>query len=361
MYHLKKRDLSRYFIIIFLLAICLLVGKLAYSNLEIHNSSLDNENDNIYNKLNTADYWINEPRIIIDGNWSETKQTYDWCDGEGTWEEPYIIENVTINGNNQTFCILINNSLTESFIIRNCTFFNSSINYAGIELINTNNGTFTLNNISLNNGIGIRFSNSDNNIFTSNFIQNNTNGIIFGDLSINNTVITNIITDNSVGVNLTSTSCNGTLLYNNTFSNNGLNANDDGILNKWDNGTLGNYWDDYTGEDINDDGIGDSPYSISGTAGNQDNYPIWDDGEHVNPELTVHLPYNNTYWSNAPLINVSAEDENLQYIWYNVTGNPTLEFLENNVAEVLNGSLWDSLSEGQFQVSIFANDTNGTS
>ncbi len=359
MYHLKKRDLSRYFIIIFFLAICLLVGKLSYSNLSIQNDSNKSNNNNPFNELKTADSWINEPRIIIDGNWSETKQTYDWCDGEGTWEEPYIIENVTINANNSEFCILINNSLTEPFIIRNCKFLNSSIDYGAIELINTNNGTILLNNISLNNGIGIRLSNSENNSITNNYIQNNTNAIILGEFCSNNTVFTNKITDNTVGINLTSSSCNGTLVYNNTFSNNGLSANDDGNNNKWDNGTLGNYWDDYTGADLNDDGIGDSPYGVSGTAGSQDNYPIWDDGENVSPELTIHLPYNNTYWSSAPLINVSAVDDNLEYIWYNVTGTPTIEFLEHNVAEVLNDILWDSLSEGEFQVSFFANDTNG--
>ena len=139
MYHLKKRDLSRYFIIIFFLAICLLVGKLAYSNLGIQNRSFNSNVNNPFNELKTADSWINEPRIIIDGNWSETKQAYDWCDGEGTWEEPYIIENVTINANNSKYCILINNSLTEPFIIRYCTFLNSSVNYGAIELINTNN------------------------------------------------------------------------------------------------------------------------------------------------------------------------------------------------------------------------------
>jgi nitrous oxidase accessory protein NosD len=32
--------------------------------------------------------------------------------------------------------------------------------------------------------------------------------------------------------------------------------------NIWDNGEEGNYWDDYSGSDINGDGIGDTPYTI---------------------------------------------------------------------------------------------------
>lgn len=45
--------------------------------------------------------------------------------------------------------------------------------------------------------------------------------------------------------------------------------------NIWDDGYPfgGNYWDDYNGADINDDGIGDIPYNISGGE-NLDLYPF---------------------------------------------------------------------------------------
>ena len=31
-------------------------------------------------------------------NWSYTASHYDWCSGSGSWADPYVIENITING-----------------------------------------------------------------------------------------------------------------------------------------------------------------------------------------------------------------------------------------------------------------------
>ncbi len=60
---------------------------------------------------------------------------------------------------------------------------------------------------------------------------------------------------------------------NNTFTRN----NFEGICgftgdNFLDDGSVGNYWSSYKGNDTNHDGIGDTPYSVLGNQ--QDNYPI---------------------------------------------------------------------------------------
>lgn len=59
--------------------------------------------------------------------------------------------------------------------------------------------------------------------------------------------------------------------YNNTiYRNNFLQSRDalvknyENSANFWDNGFEGNYWIDYGGQDVNQDGIGDTPYSIMG-------------------------------------------------------------------------------------------------
>jgi hypothetical protein len=67
---------------------------------------------------------------------------------------------------------------------------------------------------------------------------------------------------------------NNKVYHNNFFNNIQYNAKDYG-MNVWDNGysSGGNYWDDYTGNDGNNDDIGDTAYDIIGGS-NQDIYPF---------------------------------------------------------------------------------------
>lgn len=45
-------------------------------------------------------------------------------------------------------------------------------------------------------------------------------------------------------------------------------------MNSWDNGEEGNYWSDYTGEDLDGNEIGDTPYLIPDKGKATDNYPL---------------------------------------------------------------------------------------
>lgn len=55
-----------------------------------------------------------------------------------------------------------------------------------------------------------------------------------------------------------------------------INAENYGINNRWYDESIGNYWSDYLGQDLNNDGIGDIPYTNIYGSG-IDLYPIWND------------------------------------------------------------------------------------
>jgi len=112
-------------------------------------------------------------------NWSITAATYEWCSGLGTFNSPYIIENVTIDGEGTSNCISILNS-NVYFVINNCTLINSggTSHSAGIKLENVNNGTI-IKNDCLFNEYGIYLDSSNNNTLSENIANYNTVSGIF--------------------------------------------------------------------------------------------------------------------------------------------------------------------------------------
>jgi len=126
---------------------------------------------------------------------------------------------------------------------------------------------------SANNG-GLYLSSASNNTITNNVIFGNQDHGIFLHGTSNNLIIDNVIENNSVGIYCTWWKNQLNQIFHNNFIGNDINAIDETMNNSWDNGKEGNYWDDYNGSDTNDDGIGDTPYNISGSGENQDCYPL---------------------------------------------------------------------------------------
>ena len=190
------------------------------------------------------------------------------------------------------------NSANNLILDNNCSHNNEGI------VVRTPNNTISGNYIEYNSEVGIllfsadAYNNTQNNNITRNFIYNNNYGIKFtlvaggvvGGESALNIFEGNRISNNTRGFEIDA-GCNDNLIFNNTFSDNSdANTVNNGNNNNWNSSTLGNYWDDYTGKDTNDDGIGDAPYVIPGSAGSQDNFPIWDDGPE--PEIPEIPGYN---------------------------------------------------------------------
>ena len=164
--------------------------------------------------------------------------------------------------------------------IRTCWSLNSTImnnkiwnNEGGIRLWSSHNTQIQKNSIINNTDYGINLHNGSNNIVLKNIIsQSGENGIYLDFNAHNNYILKNTIYDNNRGIFIDYAEDNA--IYHNNFVNNTQHAYDEDD-NTWYNETLheGNYWDDYTGDDNDSDGIGDTPYDISGDS-NQDLYPL---------------------------------------------------------------------------------------
>ncbi|MFX0060420.1 MAG: NosD domain-containing protein, partial [Candidatus Heimdallarchaeota archaeon] len=200
---------------------------LTISNLNLVDNSFNNdgtaENQDESHSRNPkiSGYWTTN-FIHVDGNWSDTATVYDWCSGDGSWGNPYTIENVIIDASSSPTGsgILINNSKNEYFIIRNCTVYNA---FAGIWLENTDNGTLTLNNCT-SNSRGIRLRN------------NCKNNIIANNMADGNSLVGIILEFNCDNNNISGNSANGPIQIrgirlrdycdNNIISGNSVNDND---------------------------------------------------------------------------------------------------------------------------------------
>jgi len=203
-----------------------------------------------------------------------------------------IVNNTFLDSNDKG--IYLTNS--DSNIIDNNHFIN---NRYGITLYDSCDDNIIINNTVKWGDTGIYLWKSLSNDISKNIVKYAGNfGIVILD-STGNTVMDNTLDSNQDGIKLIE-GANSNLVYNNNFFDNSQNAFDDGS-NFW-NGTYpsgGNYWDDYTGIDnfhgpnqdlAGSDGIGDTPYPISGGA-NQDDYPLMNPWTGTSPVPPLETAY----------------------------------------------------------------------
>lgn len=153
-----------------------------------------------------------------------------------------------------------------------------SHNYYGLLLSGSNNNTI-IDNRAMDNtrseiikgfGIGISLEgNSSNNVVAWNDARRNYNGLEVTKGCTLNVLYCNKAIDNDHGLRMDKNWNN--LIYANSFSRNTIDAYENASHNCW-NATIGNYYSDYNGDDLNGDGIGDNLYPVIAVDANSKDY-----------------------------------------------------------------------------------------
>jgi parallel beta-helix repeat protein len=244
-------------------------------------STLDNVTYTLTGDIINYSIVIERDNIVVDGALHIVEGFEGMGDETGIRLE--TITNVTIK-NMTTQGISLSHYSNYNTIYGNNITNNWGLGYS-LSITNSRNNAIWGNNIT-NNGGGINLYNSVGNIISgNNIIANNAWGIAIGYYSGNNTIYRNNIKNNFSGIALDSSSNNNTIYHNNFMNNYSQVSSEEGSTNVWDNGSQGNFWSDYNGTDINQDGIGDTPYIID--ANNIDHYPLM--AQYVIPEFPSFL------------------------------------------------------------------------
>lgn len=260
--------------------------------------------------------------------------------------------------------IILDTNSNNNAVIENTIYSNNF----GISISASNNNTITGNSVTDNiyNGISIYWSASINNIVTKNSISGNGvsvpngAGILLLDAG-NNQIYYNDILNNSRGISLAGNSA-GNRIYNNNFITNTTQALST-PANLFDLGlpTGGNYWDNWTTPDLNNDRFVDSPYLF--VNGGKDNYPWtmrdgWVSPPDTNPpEITIYSPLQDNYYIHSDMlfIHFAAEDSSGL-----ATGSPSATFDSIPVSNDQQINLF-TLSVGAHTLTVTATDTAGNS
>ncbi len=219
----------------------------------------------------------------------------------GHYDNPYGIMSDSSSSGNKNITIyknIIQAHLEGIYFYsaHSCKIFENIITknkFIGIDDLLGKNNEIRNNTISYNTGTSIYITNNlgpgDNYhnqptycTIIDNDISNNSRDIYDRCCGIQiidadyNTIIGNNITRNEGRSIIIKYYSNDNIVYNNNFRDNLNNIPYSEGKNIWDNGysSGGNYWNDYTGNDDNNDGIGDKPYCISKKHYEYDYYPL---------------------------------------------------------------------------------------
>ncbi len=220
--------------------------------------------------VSSSSQYLTGASIHINGN-SEFTSANGVSSGSGTETDPYILQG--LNASSSSFftpALLIENT-TAYFVLKNSV----ANGFYGFYLKNVVNGR--VENCSSEGGhnpIDVEYSR--NNYFIGNTFSGASGMFIYASSHNNTIVYNNLVGSTHSGIQIES-SDNNSIHHNNFVDNYGgtnPQASDKRTSNQWDDGSEGNYWNDWISPDVNEDGIVDNPYMLGGGAGAKDNYPL---------------------------------------------------------------------------------------
>jgi len=256
-----------------------------------------------------------------------------------------------------------NNTISQNTIYSNLKY---GINFGWNRPSSTANNYVLENNIYDNGASGIILQQCYGSNFSKNTLDGNSIGIALSFLNSYNVFTQNKLFNNiDRGIGIYDLSCEGNRIYNNNFTGNYINGEDLGLSNEWcvdtPNLKAGNYWDDYLGNDTNDNGIGDTPYdSIGGFMRPKDYYPKWWDA----PVIEIITPSNGERFSSTPPnFEVRVKQGLGLKLWYIITqtgATSYYDFNNNPKSGQISSTIWNTLTgswDGKIRFCV--NDSRG--
>jgi parallel beta-helix repeat protein len=365
------------------------------NNTVVRNIATNNAGDGIYlsggsnnNSVKKNSLSLNNQGIHLYGNINNTVigntiYNHTWHGIHVEYSNNCIITKNNVYNNLRSGIYLFQSNL--STISENIATYNGKLGgHDGILIRESINNTISQNTVQFNydDGIGLNFNCTNNSILNNVITNNGWAGIILFSECNDNDLINNMITDNSwhgiylsdssdndvignrikdniiYGVYILNLGCENNLFSYNFFIGNGRNAYDDGWYNYWNSSTIGNYWDNYTGIDTNDDGIGDTPFCL---------HPEWLPGWAINDSLPIYdvsVPVidinspdtDDVFGATAPSFVVVITDHYLDLMWYTLDGGLPYTFTEN---DTIDQPAWSALPDGDVTITFYASDLLG--
>jgi len=309
-----------------------------------------------------AVYWDGgSGNVITENHISGNREGIYFTYTSGSTGTSYIgITNNNVTDNNRNGISIMDYSFTDTVNIRNNNVSGNS--QRGIQVFWARDTTIDDNYVDNNGDYGITIAVDHDTTVSDNFVRDNGGyGIYHPDESSprENLVINNNTVSGNSDYNIFISSFDDHATYPGSFTSNTIIGNpaiDQRTSlynpNSWNN----NYFSYYSGEDANDDGIGDTPQTLyNPTITIQDQNPRWWDS----PLITITSPSTDDYINaTAPEMTYDVSRGTVDTVWYNLDDGVT-QTQNYTYSSSIDQSAWDLMNDGYIWISLYVNGSNG--